>query len=237
MRYPAFILIPCAAAILCLASCATTSLSDPDGRGHSADLDLYDLTGQSRKTGVSEADIAAARRGGGRVGSLPRKGARVLLVQSGAYQPDKELLAAFQPYCQPVMWDGRATELSEAEKKSGGGGSMGRRLRLAAAQQDCSHVIVVFGEIQSESRELATSAVSWVPVVGHIIPSEHSGTRLLVQGLIMETASPRYAMAAAAPRETSGITTDAGSSGVNGRRARQLKAEAYPDLAARSFLQ
>ena len=221
-------------AVIALTSCESTSLSDPNGRGHSSDLSLYELTGQSRNTEVSEGDIAAARRGGGNAGSLPAKGARILLVQSGAYQPDEELLAAYRPYCQPVMWDGRAPGLASEGKKPSGG-SVGRRLRLAAAQQGCSHVIVIFGEIQSDSRSLPTSAVSWVPVVRQIVPTQHSGTRLVAQALIMETASSRYTLAAALPQETRGITTASGGEGVNSRRAPKLKAAAYPDLATRTF--
>lgn len=219
-----------------LSSCVTTSLSDPGGSGHSNDLSLYELTGQSGSTEVSEADIAAARSGGGRVGTLPARGARVLLVQSGAHQPDEELLAAYRPHCRPVVWDGRAPEREyDDKKKREVGAAAGRRLRLIAAQQGCSHVIVVFGEIQSDSHALPTSAVSWVPVVGNLIPSERSGTRLIAQAIILETGSPRYTSAAARPQQTTGITTDNGSDTINSRRAPKLKAAAYPELAALSF--
>jgi hypothetical protein len=132
------------------------------------------------------------------------------------------------------MWDGRAPSVPEDGKKPTGA-TLSRRLRLAAAQQRCSHVIVVFGEIQSDSRSLPTRAVSWVPVVGGLVPSRHSGTRLLAQALIMETATSRFTLAAAAPQQTSGITTKSGGEGINSRRALKLKIAAYPDLAARSF--
>jgi hypothetical protein len=204
-------------AAVALASCQNTSLSDPNGSGHSSDLSLYELTGQSSNIEVTEADISAARRRGGSAGSLPVKGARVLLVQSGAHQPDGELVAAFRPYCEPVMWDGRGPATPQDGEKPTGA-TLSRRLRLAAAQQRCSHVIVVFGEIQSDSRSLPTRAVSWVPVVGGLVPSKHSGTRLLAQALIMETATSRYTLAAAAPQQTSVITTKSGGEGITRRR-------------------
>src|SRR5690349_15523455 len=88
-----------------LSGCETASLSKPGGSSHSGDLDIYELTGDDPKREVSERDIQAAAAG--RMGTLPPKGVRVLLVQSGAMQPDAELTAAFRPYCQPVPWDGR----------------------------------------------------------------------------------------------------------------------------------
>ena len=100
------------AGVLALSSC-TTSLSDPNGRGHDRDLDLYELTGQSAENGVTEADIAAAGRNANQAGSLPPRNARVLLVQSGSHQPDEELLAAYRPFCQPVIWNGRVASGEE----------------------------------------------------------------------------------------------------------------------------
>jgi hypothetical protein len=226
-------LLLCAAVAMTITSCVTTSLSDPNGRGHDHDLSLYELTGQAAAEGVTEGQIAATLSGGGRAGSLPRRGARVLLVQSGAHQPDEELLAAFRPWCQPVIWDGRAPEKDDGKRTAGG--AVGRRLRLTAAQQGCTHVIVVFGEIQSDSKSLPTSAVSWVPIVGNIIPSERSGTRLLAQALILETGRPRYSTVSARPQQATGITTDDGSYNINSKRAPKLKAKAYPELAAQSF--
>ena len=227
------------AGVIALSSC-TTSLSDPNGRGHDRDLDLYELTGQSAENGVTEADIAAAGRNANQAGSLPPRNARVLLVQSGSHQPDEELLAAYRPFCQPVIWNGRVASASDnpygsSPNQTKLAGSHGRRLRLIAAQQGCSHVIVVFGEIQSDSQPLPTSAVSWVPVVGSLIPSERSGTRLLAQAFILETRSARFTTVAAKPQQKTGLTTDDGSSTINSRRAPQLKIPAYQELASRSF--
>ena len=131
-------------------------------------------------------------------------------------------------------WAAEDRKYDEKEKREVGAAA-GRRLRLVAAQQGCSHVIVVFGEIQSDSRALPTSAVSWVPVVGNLIPSERSGTRLIAQAIILETGSPRYTTVTARPQQTTGITTDNGSGTINSRRAPKLKAAAYPELAAQSF--
>ncbi len=226
MRPSAFHIIPIAFA-LSLASCVTTSLSDPNGRGHGSDLDLHSLTGiDDRNTG--EAAIAAATD---RRGTLPARGARILLVQSGAYQPDAELVAAFRPFCDPVLWDGQRAETENDAPDRGAG----RRLRLAAARQGCSHVVVVLGEIQSDSRALPTAALTWVPIAGDIIPGQISGTRLVARALVMETRADRWQLLDAAPRETRGLQSEYGRGTVNGRRAARLKAQAYPELAARCF--
>ena len=225
MKPPAVLLT--AALAFSLVSCVTTSLSNPNGHGHGSDLDLHSLTGIDDHA-AGEAAIAAATD---RRGSLPRRGARVLLVQSGAHQPDAELVSAFRPFCEPVLWDGRRPDTEDDAPDRGAG----RRLRLAAARQGCSHVVVVFGEIQSDSRTLPTAVLTWVPVAGEIIPGEISGTRLIARALVMDTRADRWQLLDAAPRETSGLQTDYGRGTVNGRRAARLKAMAYPELAARCF--
>lgn len=225
-----------------LSSCLTTSLSDPTGSGHQKDLNLYELTGDRPQAQVSEKDIRAAL--GGRSGTLPRRGGKILLVQSGAQQPDEELAKAFGLLGQPVSWTG----LSQEKERSGNAdkdnkdasaaaaGAIGRRLRLVAAQQGCSHVVVVFGEIQSAYQTLATdSLVGWLPVVGDVVPGEHSGTRLFVQALVLETATPRYTVVTASPREESGLTTTRGGDAAKTRRSERMKKLIYPELAAKCF--
>jgi hypothetical protein len=219
-----------------LSSCLTTSLSDPTGSGHHKDLNLYELTGERPQTQVSEKDIRAAL--GGRSGTLPRRGGKILLVQSGAQQPDEELTKAFGLVCQSVSWTGISQEKERSEKESPAeaAGAIGRRLRLVAAQQGCSHVIVVFGEIQSAYQTLATdSLVGWLPIVGDVVPGEHSGTRLFVQALVLETATPRYTVVTASPREESGLTTTRGGDAAKVRRSERMKKLIYPELAAKCF--
>lgn len=215
--------------VFLLVCCETTSLSNPSGRGHEGDLSLYGLTAENSNRPITERDIASASRGDAR-GSLPWRGARILLVQSGAYQPDAELMAAYSSYASPVPWDGRAPEKAESP------GAIGKRLRLSAAQQGCSHVVVVFGEIQSDSQSLPTdSLVGWVPIVGGILPTAYSGTRVIAQAIVMETSAARYAMVSAAPRQEESLTTYGGQSVANLNRSQRMKRTIYPELAARTF--
>lgn len=238
MAFRRFLLLSSGLSALWLTGCATTSLSNPGGSGHAGDLNIYELTGDDPRREVSERDIQSALSG--RRGALPAKGARILLVQSGALQPDPELTAAFKQHAQVVTWGGRSSsgDRDSDDKKKSSGGAAGRKLCLVAAQQQCSHVVVVFGEIQSASRELATGALAgWVPVVGGIVPGNASGTRLLAQAIVMETARPRYTIIAADPREERGVTTMTGRDSANVRRSLRLKAAAYPELARKTFRQ
>lgn len=241
-------LLACTATLL-ISSCSLTSLSNPGGSGHGRDLSLYELTGDRPDARISEKDIANAL--GGRSGSLPPRGGKILLVQSGAHQPDEELTAAFHPLCQSVAWTGQSPETvpennnshssSSNEKNADRAaadskGLIGRRLRLIAAQQGCSHVVVVFGEIQSASKDTASGAmIGWLPVVGNLVPAEHSGSRLFAQALVLETASPRYSIITASPREESGFTTSGGENSAQIRRSLRLKKLIYPELAGKCF--
>jgi hypothetical protein len=73
---------------LACTSCVSTSLSNPTGSSHSGDLNVYELTGVSDNP--TDAEIRSASHS---QGTLPAAGARILLVQSGATQPDPELMA------------------------------------------------------------------------------------------------------------------------------------------------
>lgn len=233
MKSIPLLLLSSAAALV--VSCTSTSLSNPGGSGHGEDLNLYELTGDKPQAQVTERDIAAAL--GSRSGSLPVRGGKILLVQSGAHQPDQELAEAFRPLGQIVEWNGQAQEPGSQEKNDKRfGGAIGRRLRLVAAQQGCTHVVVVFGEIQSAARDLPTDAVvGWIPIVGSLVPGEVSGTRLFAQALVMEVASPRYSVITASPRQESGLNVSGSQSSVNVRRSLRLKKLIYPELAAKCF--
>lgn len=209
-------------------SCVTTSLSDPSGSGHGGDLSIYDLTGVNANP--TEADI---RRATSSSGSLPMRDSRFLLVQSGSVQPDKELIAAYQDHGQPVPWTGLAEERSEEDAKASPQGALARKLRLAAAGQKCSHVIVVFGEIQKDGEDIPI--LSWVPVASEVLPSRYSGMRLYAQAAVLETASNRFRMISAQPKETRGVEVTLGGIGNSTDRSLRLKGKAYPELAAASF--
>jgi hypothetical protein len=178
----------------------------------------------------TEADI---RRAAQSSGSLPSRGSRFLLVQSGAVQPDKELMDAYRTYGQPIPWTGLAEERTEEEAKASPKGALARKLRLAAAQQQCSHVIVVFGEIQKDGQDVPI--VSWVPVAADVLPNRYSGMRLYAQAAVLETASSRFRMVSAQPKETRGVEVNLGGIGNATDRSLKLKGKAYPELAANSF--
>ena len=226
-----------AAMVAGLSSCESTSLSNPAGSGHGGDLSLYELAGIDPRKEVTESDIQRLR--GGRVGALPSKGARILLVQSGAHQPDEDLRKAYASFCDPVPWDGRSVEpISRGDGSASvkSPGSAGRRLRLVAAQQNCSHVVVVFGEIQSASETLPTdSLMGWVPLVGDVVPSSRSGHRLMAQAIVLETGAPRYQLVSADSKEAKGLVTNGGEAAAAVRRSDRMKKLAYPELAERTF--
>jgi hypothetical protein len=213
---------------LSLTSCVTTSLSNPSGSGHDRDLSVYDLTGVSANP--TEAEI---RRAAAASGALPMRGAKFLLVQSGAVQPDQELMDAYQAYGHAVPWTGLAEERSSDDAATSPRGALARKLRLAAAQQQCSHVIVVFGEIQKDGE--AIPVINWVPIASDVLPNRYSGMRFYAQAAVLETRSSRFRMVSAQPKETRGVEINLGGIGSATNRSLRLKGKAYPELAAASF--
>jgi hypothetical protein len=104
---------------------------------------------------------------------------------------------------------------------------------MAAAQQGCSHVIVVFGEIQKDGKDLPI--ISWVPIASEILPSRYSGMRIHTQAAILETNSTRFQIVSPAAQETRGWEIPIGVTNTETQRALKLKGKIYPSLAESCF--
>jgi len=219
-----------------LGACETTSISNPGsggGRGgdrlYRGELQAMDVLGLPVGQ-ISEAEIRAAFGGGGG-GGLVRvpAGSRVMLVQSGALVPDAALVEAFSTHCEVLPFTG------QPERGSGDEGvkDASKRLRLAAARAGAERVVVVWGKLETARQDNEGNLVSWIPLVGQVVPDGQLATRLTLSAVVMETVGGRWGSVSPPPTERRFHTSQLRHSGRWARQVEELKAESYPKLAAK----
>ncbi len=221
------------AAGLALSSCYTHSISRGDP-GYRGDLTEYQVVNSTVGGRVSEADIQRALRAGREGAVRAPAGSRILLIQSGASTPDPALVSAMRAHYDVVPFSGVAPQSNRRQQdEPEGDADYARKMRLAAAQAGCRHIVCVWGLIDTNTEALPTKVVSWTPIVGEWIPDERHQSRIRLRAAVIETASGNWSMVNGEPFGNQSV---AGSVRRRSRTTWQqeaLKSEAFPELAGR----
>lgn len=188
------IILVCLTLTVLLTGCQTRSISnsgysggyycgggDPFYRG---ELNEFDLLGIVPKESITDEQIGKALDASARV--TLRKGSSVLLIQSGAMQPDKPMLDAMEKHFAVVPFTGQPGATNAA--------GYVRALRLAAAQAGCETMICYWGTLESASKGNEAKTVSWVPVAGLVIPDESQQMRIRLKLALVDVRSGHWAM-------------------------------------------
>ena len=220
-----------AAVLLGLTGCDEGSISDADPYNHAAyvggrtrEIDELDLLGSPG--GASERDIRSALRGGGGSDVRAQPGSSLLVVQSGAAAPDSILLAAIEKSYRVFAFSGVAAGDRHRD------GSLGRDLRLAAARSGCAHVLCCWGKLESIREDAVTKTVSWVPIVGGLIPDEERRTRLRVRAILIDAASGRSTTFTPPAAENAALSSSLLRAESHDKQTYDLKTRAYAGLVA-----
>jgi len=222
-----------------LAGCATRSISNSDcdttrdpycARNAPAELSEFDVLGIARNAKPTDADIAAAL-------ARPRalalnRGSRILLIQSGAAFPDapmredvaKRYAVGTFSGTRPRTVAGISTDAADAE-------SYARSLRLAAAQGGYDKLLVYWGVLESARIDNAASNVSWVPIVGWMLPDEREHMRIRLRLALIDTATGQWAMLEPPPVDSNSLSTMLSRRSVDQSLVAQLKEAGYEQAA------
>lgn len=216
-------------AILCaLAGCVESSISDDDQSrsayvgGRASEIDEMDLLGAHG--GATEAEIHGALLGHELGGVHAPVGSSLLVVQSGASSPDSIMLAAIEKSYRVSAFSGRTTTDHHRD------GSLGRDLRLAAARNGCTHILCYWGKLESIENDEVTKTVSWVPIVGDLVPDEHHFTRLRLRAMLIDVASGRSVMFTPPAAENDALSSGLTRGGSRDKQTYDLKTSAYAGL-------
>ena len=223
--------------VVALASigCQTRSISNSDYRstwGYRGELSELEVLGVSANKVISEGDIKAALNTKTKV-SLKR-GDRIVLVQSGAQFPDGPVLEELKPYYSVIPLSGvpahddRYRRHEDANAKQ----PIDKSLRLAAAKADAKTLIVYLGILETGREDHGTKTLSWLPVIGRIIPDEKQKIRIRLKAAVIDVSSGAWEFVI--PEVYNDART---SARVNREESDQdqvtlLKAKAYKALAS-----
>ena len=193
------------AVIALLAGCTTRSISDSGyeaGRGnqygrnvgyYQSELSEFDVLGIER--GATPTDEEIKRVLASRKPLALKRGSRVMLLQSGAMIPDSPMTAAMSKYFSVGVFSGQPSMLSaKTGADTSGAESYSRSLRLAAARGGQETLVVYWGLLESARENMATSSVSWVPVVGWVLPDEKQRMRIRLKVAVVDVASGHWEM-------------------------------------------
>ena len=222
------------AALLALSGCKTRSISDSGYDGgtryhysrsshpfYRGELSEFDLLGVDVGSAPTDEQIGRALDTPGRV--TVRKGSPVLLIQSGAMQPDRPMQDAIEKQFVVVPFSGQP----------GGTNATGysRALRLAAAQAGCESIMCYWGTLESAIAGNEAKAVSWVPIVGGVFPDEAQQMRIRLKVAIVDVRSGRWAMFSSQSFENRAHSARVGREWSDQKQVEKLKQLGYASVA------
>jgi len=240
------------AAMLLLPACDTRPISNSgyagDGRGYSGgrgnpfykgELTEFDLLGIDVSRPASDEEIAQQLADHGRVGL--RKGGAMMVIQSGALMPDVQMVTALERYFSVVPFTGvpllrhEATYASNdvspalADERST---SYARALRLAAARSGAEVIFCYWGVLESTVEREPTKVVSWVPLVGSVIPDEVQLMRIRLKVALIDVRTGHWSMFAPEAFVDSTLSAALIRAQSDQKQVEALKAQAYKAAVA-----
>ena len=214
-------------AMLVLAGCSTRSISNsgydggsprygtaapPSNPFYRGELSEFDVLGIDRGKTVTEQEIQQAIDG--RVPVSLKRGASVMLIQSGALIPDDPMVKALEK-CYTTDASANAAE------------TYARSLRLSAARGGYEKVVVYWGLLETAQENLVTRTVSWVPVVGWALPDQRQRMRIRLKMAVIDVRSGQWEMFSPEAFDDASYSARVGRAGSDQAQVWALKDKAY----------
>jgi hypothetical protein len=194
------------------------------------ELTEFDVLGIDRQQSVSEADVRAAAAA--RQPLSLRKGAALLLIQSGALLPDATMIRALESHYTVGVFSGIPDAApAGASPAAPTASAYAMKLRLAAARGGYDTIVTYWGLLEAEQQRLATKAVSWVPIVGMAIPDETQRLRIRLKVAVVDVASGRWDVFAPAEFDDDALSASLIRASSDQTQVALLKDRAYKAAA------
>jgi hypothetical protein len=236
----------CIGMLLLIAACGTRSISNsgyvPPNRAAAAnpfyhgELTEFDVLGIDFARAPSDDEIARSAAAYQRLSA--RKGAWILLMQSGSLIPDAAMVEALGRDFSVVPFSGVPMAGHEAAAQrpaaSGDAQTYARALRLAAAKGGAELILCYWGWLESTIDREPTKAVSWIPTVGSVIPDEAQHMRIRLKLAVIDVKSGSWTMLAPPAFTDSSLSTSLGRESSDQAQVESLKQQAY-QRAAETF--
>ncbi len=198
---------------------------DP-GFQYRGELSEFDVLGITPGAIASENEIRRALDNAKRV-KLRRDGS-VLLIQSGAAFPDGGMVTELSKHFQVVPFSGIPTAKDALlQNDSFNPQSYSRILRLAAAKGGNDTIVCYWGVLESETENLATKTVSWLPVVHWVLPDARQHMRIRLKVALIDVRTGDWSVFSPKPFEDSRISRSPRREVADQKQVERLKSEAY----------
>jgi hypothetical protein len=222
-------------ALLLLAACETRSISNAGYKSNNpfykGELSEYDVLGVDRSSGFSDSDIQKALLE--RRPIAVKKGSAVMLVQSGALLADPDMVSAMEKYFTVSSFSG--VPLSETARSISASPPptipYSQLFRMAAAKGGYETVVVYWGMLESASEGLGGKAISWLPIIGGVVPDETQHMRIRLMVAVIDVRTGQWDSFSVEPAEDEAISNQHGRAAVDQRQVALLKTKAYKAAA------
>jgi len=191
------------------------------------ELSEFDILGLARNEIASEEDIAKALDAAKQV-KLHRSSS-ILLIQSGAVIPDGPMVTALSRHFGVVPFSGvpPARASQDGQTESFDPQNYSRALRLAAARGGTDVIVCYWGILESETENLATKTISWVPVARWLVPDAKQQMRIRLKVALVDVRSGNWTIFSPKPFEDSRISASPRRGAVDQKQVEHLKQQAY----------
>ena len=115
--------------------------------------------------------------------------------------------------------------------------SYARALRMAAAQGGHDKVLANWGVLESARLDNAASNISWVPIVGWMLPDEREHMRIRLRLALIDTGTGQWEMLEPPPVGSDSLSSIMSRRSVDQTLVAQLKASGYERAAVALSLQ
>jgi hypothetical protein len=233
------------AVVLLLCGCAQRSISDSGyagndygGRGnpfYQGEITEFDVLGIDVAQPASDEEIARQLAGHSRIGL--RKGGAMMAMQSGAPMPDNQMVAALDRYFSVVPFTGIPLVRHEPPSYGNAGVSpkltderitnYARALRLAAAKSGAEVIFCYWGVLDSAIEREPTKVVSWIPLIGSVIPDETQLMRIRLKVALIDVRTGHWSMFAPEAYVDSALSASLIRAQTDQKQVAALKEKAY----------
>ena len=188
------------------------------------ELSEFDVLGVARSLYASEEDIQEALRKAKAI-RLTHDSA-VLLVQSGAVFPDGPMVAELSKHFKVVPFSGvppRSNYTSDNDESLG----LSQSLLLAAARAGAETILCCWGVVESAQEKFLTKTVSWVPVVGWVVPDEREHMRIRLKVALIDVRTGNWSVLSPPPFDSKALSVGPRRAVADQKLVERLKQRAY----------
>jgi len=222
--------------LLALAACETRSISNSGYPGYyggggnalyQGELNELEVLGFNRAQTVTDETIQQAF-----VVKAPivlKQESPVMLIQSGAMFPDEQMMKPLGMHYTVGGFSGIPNSTSSAGSADSTGPKVPypMALRLVAAKGGYETIVVYWGILETAQENFVTKAVSWVPIVGGVIPDESQRMRIRLKVAVIDVKSGQWEMFAPEPLTDEAISGSYGRVASDQAQVDLLKEDAY----------